>query len=342
MNSPQIAIRRTGLVTSVGLDAASSCAAMRAKITQPSETRFMTSDGTWIQGHAVPLEKAWRGHGKLVRMAAMAIDECLQGVARDTWPGIALLLCVAERERPGRPAGLEDRLFDDIQTALGARFSPASAVVPHGRVSAAVALASARNLLQQGVCSQVVIAAADSLLGGPSIQSFQRAGRLLTPTQSDGFMPGEAGGAVLVGLAPVAGELACSGVGFGVEAAHLESGEPLRADGLAAAIRQALADAGREMHDMDFRITDVSGEQYYFKEAALALSRTMRQRKDAFDIWHPAESIGEAGAAAGLAVLAVAHAACRKGYTLGPNILMHLANDSGQRAAAILHSVGST
>ena len=27
------------------------------------------------------------------------------------------------------------------------------------------------------------------------------------------------------------------------------------------------------MHDLDYRITDLSGEQYYFKEAALALGR---------------------------------------------------------------------
>ena len=51
----------------------------------------------------------------------------------------------------------------------------------------------------------------------------------------------------------------------------------MRADGLATAIKGALADAGCEMHDMDYRITDLSGEQYYFKEAALALSRTLRQ-----------------------------------------------------------------
>ena len=34
------------------------------------------------------------------------------------------------------------------------------------------------------------------------------------------------------------------------------------------------------MHDFDYRITDLSGEQYYFKEAALALSRTLRQSKE--------------------------------------------------------------
>ena len=95
------------------------------------------------------------------------------------------------------------------------------------------------------------------------------------------------------------------------------------------------------MHDLDFRITDLSGEQYYFKEAALALGRILRQHKEEFDIWHPAECIGESGAAAGIAVLAVANAACRNAYCAGPNILTHVANDAGQRAATVLHCRGA-
>jgi 3-oxoacyl-[acyl-carrier-protein] synthase-1 len=95
------------------------------------------------------------------------------------------------------------------------------------------------------------------------------------------------------------------------------------------------------MHDLDYRITDVSGEQYYFKEAALALSRILRQRKEEFDIWHPAECIGESGAVAGVAVMAVASAACRKGYAPGPSILAHGANDAGRRAAAVFSFQGT-
>jgi 3-oxoacyl-[acyl-carrier-protein] synthase-1 len=97
-----------------------------------------------------------------------------------------------------------------------------------------------------------------------------------------------------------------------------------------------LEDAGRQLHDMDFRITDNSGEHYYFKEAALALSRILRQGKDVFDIWHPAECTGEAGAASGVAVIAAAREACLKGYAPGRNILTHWANDAGQRAAVTL------
>jgi 3-oxoacyl-[acyl-carrier-protein] synthase-1 len=219
---------------------------------------------------------------------------------------------------------------------LNMHFAPESSIIAHGRVSVALALAHARKLIHEDKAPQVLIVAVDSLLSWPTLSFYEREDRLLTSLNSNGFMPGEAGGALLVGRRGGNAELLCTGFGFGVEKAHIDSGEPLRADGLTFAIKGALADAGCEMHDLDYRITDLSGEQYYFKEAALALSRTLRKRKETFDIWHPAECIGESGAVAGVAVFALADAACRKGYTLGPHILGHLANENGQRAAIVL------
>ena len=337
-----VAIERTGLVTSVGLSAPAACAAIRAKLTNPTETRFLDPAGKWLMAHEVPLDKPWRGLPRLVGMAAMAIEECLADVPRDDWSRIPLLLCVAEPQRPGRQAGLDDRLFEEIQRALGVRFAAASNIVPHGRVGMAVAVDAARRLLQSGACERVLVAATDSLISWPTLSAYVRDDRLLSEGNSNGFLPGEAGAAVLLRRAGSGRELHCVGIGFGVEPAHIESDEPLRAQGLTAALSQALNDAGRQMHDVDFRITDLSGEQYYFKEATLALSRTLRQRKETFDIWHPAECIGETGAAAGLAVLAVADAAYRKGYAQGPLVMTHLANDAGQRAAVLLHYPGPT
>ncbi|WP_213958114.1 hypothetical protein [Variovorax sp. dw_954] len=337
-----IAIRSTGLVTSVGLTADASCAAFRAKVTNPTETRFIDIGGEWIMAHQVQLEQPWRGLTKLAKMAAMSIEEALQDVPRDEWGKLPLLLCVAEQERPGRAAGLDDRLFLQIQTELGVVFSAQSAVVAHGRVGVAVALALARALMAEVQVTRVLVAATDSLLSWPTLSHYQKEDRLLSPRNSNGFMPGEAAGALLVGRPHLrAGELVCTGIGFGREAAHIDSGEPLRADGLAQAIKASLKEAGCQVHDMDFRIADLSGEHYYFKEAALALSRTMRQRKEEFDIWHPAECTGEAGAASGVAVVATAQAACSKGYTLGPNVLAHWANDGGQRAAVALQLRGN-
>ena len=341
MPGQPIAIKSTGLVTSVGLSAPAACAAIRAKISNPTETRFMGSDGEWIMAHQVPLERPWRGRTKLAKMAAMAIAECLDQVPPESWSGIPLLLCVAERGRPGRLDDLEDQLLPEVEQELGVRFAPESGVIPRGRISAIRALMEARRLIYAGSTAQVLIAATDSLLTWPTLSVYEGEDRLLTPSNSNGFMPGEASGALLVGRPERRAELLCTGIGFAVEKAHIDSGEPLRADGLTSAIKAALADAGCAFHDLDYRITDISGEQYYFKEAALALSRILRQRKEEFDIWHPAECIGETGAASGTAILAVAVAACRKAYSPGPQILAHCASDSGRRSAAILRFRGA-
>lgn len=337
MSSHHIAIQKAGLVTSVGLTAPQSCAAFRAKISNPTETGFMDSGGELIMAHQVPLARPWSGLMKLTKMAAMVIEEALSGVEKRSWRDVPLLLCVAETDRPGRMEGLEDQLFLQIQNELDVTFGPDSAVVIQGRVGVAVALVQARALIAQRNVSRVLIAAVDSLLNWQTLTFYEHHDRLLTGRNSNGFIPGEAAGALLVGL-PDRGafELVCTGIGFGREVAHFESQEPLRADGLASAIKGSLSEAGIQMHDMDFRITDSSGEHYYFKEAALALSRTLRQRKEAFDIWHPAECTGEIGACVGATVIALAQAACNKAYTKGRNILVHMANDAGQRAALSL------
>ena len=332
-----IVVRRVGLVTSVGLTAAESCASFRAKLTNPTDSKFFGLGGEPIMVHQVPLDRPWRGIEKLSKMAAMAIREAVQSVPRSEWDMLPLILCVAEPERPGRVASLEDRLVGLVRAELGAAFASNSAVVAHGRVSVAVALARARTMLQESTAAHVIVAATDSLLAWPTLDHYDRNDRLLTARNSNGFMPGEAAGALLLGRATgEAGELACTGIGFGREAASVTTEEPLRGDGLTQAVKAALAEAGLQMQDMDFRITDNSGEQYYFKEAELALSRTLRVRKEEFDIWHPAECTGETGAASGIAIVASAHAACAKRYARGPNILAHMANDSGQRAALTL------
>ena len=95
------------------------------------------------------------------------------------------------------------------------------------------------------------------------------------------------------------------------------------------------------MHDLDFRITHISGEQYFFEEAALAVARNMRKPKEEFDLWHPAEGIGETGAAAGPVMIATALTACRKGYAKGTRILLHGSTDTDKRVAAILSWTGA-
>jgi 3-oxoacyl-[acyl-carrier-protein] synthase-1 len=337
MKSEPIAILGTGLVTSVGATAAACCSAFRAKITNPVETQFIDSSGAWIMAHQVELSPPCAGLSKLAKMAAWAIEDALQALEKEQWYHLPLLLCVAEPERPGRIAGLDDQLLAQIQIELDVEFATTSMLVPQGRVAVAVALAQARALTASTQSPGVLIVGVDSLLSWPTISHYERGDRLLTEANSNGFMPGEGAGALWVGGANIgAAQLLCTGIGFGLEPANINSGEPSRAQGLTEAIKASVDDAGRQLHDMDFRITDNSGEHYYFKEASLALLRLLRESKETFDIWHPAECTGEVGSASGISVIAAAVYACHNGYSPGPTILAHWSNDFGQRAAVTM------
>ncbi len=328
----------SGLVTAVGLDSPSSCAAIRCAVDNFQETRFMDKGGQWLLGASVPLEQPWQGRQKLVKMAARAIAEALHSVPGLDSQRVPVLLGIAEPTRAGRLPGLEQGLLHHIENELGQRFHPASTLIARGRVSGAVALLNARNMLATGH-SHVVVAGVDSLLAGPTLDSYEQRRRLLTSQNSNGFIPGEAASAVVVAtpVASDATQLTCVGLGFGIEQATIDSDElPLRGDGITQAVRAALQEAGCGLEAMDYRLSDNSGEQYYFKEASLALSRNLRVRKEFFHLWHPADCIGECGAAIGPALLAVALAASRKGYGEGPNIFCHLGNDAGERAVALL------
>jgi len=334
-----IAILASGMVTSVGLNAAASCAAIRCAIDNFSETRFIDRGGEWIIGSQVTLERPWRGLKRLVQIVAPAIKECLTYVGNDLELNmIPLLLCVAEKGRPGRVNGLDDLLFQDIQAELGVRFHSQSAVVARGRPGGAVALDMARSLTSKISSPLCLIAGVDSLLVGATLNAFEKRGRLLTSKNSNGFIPGEAGAAILVGKPGTERDanLICYGIGTGKEPATIESEKPLRGDGMVQAFKAAFAEAGKSFADIDFRISDCNGEQYGFKEAALALMRTLRMRKELFEIWHAADCIGEIGAAAGPCALGIALAAARKAYAPGGGLLCHFGDDDSGRFALVL------
>ena len=266
----------------------------------------------------------------------MAITEALDGIPAMHWNEIPLLLCIAEPSRPGRRERLDDELISMIRGELGVSFSDRSAVIATGRVAIAMAMSHARALLSELGIKQVLVAASDSLLSAATLHHYGKQDRLLTEDNSSGFIAGEGAGALLLGLSATRDAVVCTGIGFGREPSPIDSDLPLRADGLSQAIRATMVDAQCDLGDIDFRIADISGEHYYFKEASLAMLRSLRHRKPEFDLWHPSECTGQIGAVAGIAALVAAWSACRKGYAKGPGILIHLSNDDGSRAALSL------
>lgn len=328
-----VAVTACGMSTAIGLSAPASCAALRAGLDNFSETRFVSRDGDWIMGAEVPLPQPWRGTERLVQMLAKALRECF--AATEVAPtDIPVLICLAEEGRAGRFRDLEAKVLRRLPEVLGHRLHAGARCYAYGQVGGVVALRDARHLLAAGARA-VIVAGADTFLVADTLRGLSLEDRLLTESNSNGFIAGEAGAAVLLAGS---GALRLRGIGFGAEEATITSGKPLRADGMTQAMKQALDEAGINYDAISYRIADLAGESYYFREAALAQSRLWRGKRDPEELWHPCEGMGQTGAAVIPICLGVALTAARKDYAPGPVILVHASHDDGRRAAMILEA----
>lgn len=324
-----------GMVTAVGLDAPSSCAALRARLDGFQSTAFGGSEDTAIIGAPVPLPRNWVGERRMAHLAAAAIIEAFESVP-EARGQTALILCVAEEERQGKPfrdsSDLIRRIADIVQVAPHQR----SRIVAHGRPSGHVALDHARKLVESGDVGFVMIAGVDSYLTAEAVSAYAGRRRVLSDSNPNGFIPGEAAAAVLCRASTGKG-LRLTGLGLAREKASIYNREdlPLRADAMTAAYQIAFTETGIEMNRLGYRISDLIGEQYWFKQSALASMRLLRGRHDFQDIWSPGESLGNIGAAVVPTMLGMAFTAARKGYAAGNPVLIEASNDAGACGAAL-------
>lgn len=337
-------IRAAGMVTCVGLDAASSCAAMRGRLDGFSETRFMGPDGEWLVGGAVPLPRNWIGVKRLAHIAAGALAD----LARQAGPlnGIPILLCLSEADRPGRPIPDPAAFARLVGEILGLPVPPRLQIIAHGRPSGFVALDRARRLIAAGE-DPVIILGADSYLTAKSIAHYLGENRLLAPGNANGFIPGEAAAALLCSSA--SGPLRLTGLGLAREEAFIYNGLdkdgldlPLRAEGLTQAYKLALDQAGVTLAQVEYRMADISGEKYFFQQSALSGQRLTRNRKEFQDFWLPSESLGNIGAAIVPVMLGLAITAIQRGYAPGSPVAVEGSGDDGACGAAIFHEVRRT
>lgn len=331
----------TGMVCSVGLNALSACAALRARIAGFHELPYCDNRGEPIIGAAVPiLPPRLKRNERLIELAAMALADCLSNLSTESLVNIPLLIGLAESGRPGGGDGVTQTIIPELEQKLGIRFHPTlSQVIPEGHVSGFRALNVARQLFHSQGLPACLICGVDSYLNAQSLLWLNEHWRLKTEENSDGVIPGEGAAAVLLQAQSPSGAesgVKIAGIGFGHEEAGVLSEEPLLGLGLAAAARSALTEAGQQMHQMDFRLSDVTGESYGFKEQALMLGRLMRERRESLPIWHSADCIGDTGAAAGVGQLIVAQHAFRKRYAPGEQAIACTSAVPGGRAAVVL------
>ncbi len=138
----------------------------------------------------------------------------------------------------------------------------------------------ASRMIHENGFRQVIVAGVDSYLVAATLRAYDERERLLTAENSNGFIPGEAGAALLVGprqrwpraYRPFAWAWRSKRRQSRAMSLCGEKGWP-------QPTAKPSMPPGLGLHEIDYRIADFSGEQYWFKEAALALARVMRDHE---------------------------------------------------------------
>ena len=337
MSVAPVYIAAAGMACPVGLSWPSACAAMRAGISRKQSSLYLDNQGREIVasylGEQLPADVLWQE--RWLTLLALALRDALQVRDQRTLVGMPLFVALpfSGSGEAYHSAWVAQALSDKLGLQLVASQVQ---VVAEGAAGGYVALQQGCLSVRRG--RPCVVAAADSLLSAQRLLPLSEQDRLLVEGNSDGFIPGEAAAALLLGDDSRQALAHVRGIGFATEPSRIDNEVPLRADGILAAAQAAVAAAALSPHDLDFRLSDAAGESFFFKEQSLLVTRLLRERKPEFPLWLPAESLGETGAAAGLCSLLWAMAAWQRGYAPGPRALACAGNQQGARAAVVLES----
>jgi len=199
----------------------------------------------------------------------------------------------------------------------------------------------ARDLLKSGNVNCCLVGGADSFLNEEDLTRLEGSFRLKSPDIPQGLIPGEGAAFLAVasgGTSLKTRRMSIRGIGLSKEdAAHtvMSAGHPT-GRALISALHAALSDAQLPESIVSWRLSDLNGEFYGAIDSLLALSRVYRTRRDRLEICHPADCVGEIGAAAGALLIIVAATAMEKGYAPGLVAMCEGSSDSGMRAACLV------
>lgn len=335
-----------GACTAVGRSAWASAAAVRAGIAGFAQHPYMIDTaGEPMRAAMAPwIDIGCRGVERFEQLLFPAVDEALDGLAglpvdASRW---ALALGLPS-DRPGLPHGLAADLLQRARSRFG-HVMGVGATFEKGHAAGLVGLQAAVRKLQSGGLDGCIVAGVDSWIEPETLEWLEAQDQLhgAGPLNNAwGFIPGEAGGAVLlvrervmrqIGLKPLAAVLS---VGTAHEPKRIKTETVCIGEGLTQAFREALAGmpAGARVSDI---YCDMNGEPYRADEFGFTALRTKEHFESASDFVAPADCWGDVGAAGGILHLVLATVAAHKRYAKGSLALIWSSAEMGERVAALL------
>lgn len=334
-----------GLVSPVGLGLAQSCASVRAGINRFKECEFYVCqsgppdyDDEPLIGSVAPSVKA--GPDRIGALALAAVQDLVRNsrLKRSEFVEAGLYFSLPPAGRPTSvPRHAAGSLADLLGLDSGAQTQP-RVHIEEGHTGGLRAVQEAVEAIQEGRNRSAIVVGADSWFDDAALAWADGARRLKCSATPNGFVPGEAAAAVLIEStdgarqreAKVLATIETTGVAR--ETDTVLSGKVCTGKGLAEAIGPVSADDD----GFDWVACDLNGEPYRSIEWGHCQVKLNKLFASLRHIWHPADCLGDVGAASGTALMAIVSRAFERGYARSERCLVWTSADEGERAALVL------
>lgn len=371
---PAAEVVSVGLVTPVGLYAAAASAAIRGGLSRARRTPLISKMLDRQAMHLIEQEylepinpeldsaRMTQAHRRMLQLAGPALAEAAAACPEPAPLFLALPEVRAHPAHPGVVDSVGSSFISDLAIQAGIRVDESQgATYRQGGAGALFALRDALALLATHPASYVLVGGVDTFLDLSRFGTLDSEGRLYGAHSRLGFLPGEGAGFLLLraaqpgqqgrprrpagtGTTPALARVL--GVGTAEEKGHRYSKEPYRGDGLAGAFASLFEGVPPASPKVRCVYAGFNGEEMPAKEWGVARLRNSERFADEVRIEHPADCIGDSGAALGAIMLGLATLTIANGHLREPRpiwatedpgpCLVWSTSDREARAAALL------
>jgi hypothetical protein len=239
-----IAIHAAGAMTPVGLELADTMASLYTRVQLVADLDVLDSDGEPLSGMKIPFTEELDGPARITAMAHAVVDEATLSI--EPSEKVPLILCCPEaaafvQAAADFPAQLLSEVIAECAIPLD---RTRSRIIPRGRAGTLEALGAALALLKDPSIPYCLVGGVDSFVDAGRVEKLVAEGRLITESNKDGFIAGEAGVMLLLTDRPDSEAMAAwLGSGAGSEEASRGTHHPITGTGLQEAMSRALAQA---------------------------------------------------------------------------------------------------
>ncbi len=216
-----------------------------------------------------------------------------------------------------------------------------SRIFPMGRAASLLAMESALETLTQNPSASIVVGGVDTYLDLNRIGILDREGRILGSMVMDGFIPGEGAGFLVLNGAAVEARanadaaVIVHGAATVIDPGHRYGSAPALGEGLAQALDKLRSAPAVPDVRVSSTFAGFNGENFEAKLWGVARLRHTDFFAPSMVLQHPADCIGDTGAATGAILAALASFALAESQREGPSLIW-AASDHELRGCTLL------